>query len=367
MPTRDDKPLVTGGTHRLPFGQLDPLKFEELCLWLVRREGYERAEHLGQSGSEQGRDIVAWKDGKRFAFQCKRVIQFSAANAVAEIRKIRGMPPDRKQPDEFVFLVTTAVSDGARDKARKEWGDEATCHFWAGSELDERVKRYPDIVGEFFQVTVPPPPTFVHNLPYPSLGDLMQGRDAPYEPWKPAVPPRFVGRGNTLSRLESALDSRDGVSIVGDGKIGKSSLLQTWQQRLLHRGRKVCLIDGQGSAGRSEAAFVSEVIGRPTPKGADSAADALAAWAAGEPEGLAPVVLVDELDHLPGRFDVRFFERLRNLLGTIVLVVASRREVDTLYREQGLTSPFANRLRLLRLGLLDEQGLQRYPELTRVR
>ncbi len=49
---------MTGGAHRLPFGQLDPLKFEELCLWLVRREGYEQAEHLGQSGSEQGRDIV---------------------------------------------------------------------------------------------------------------------------------------------------------------------------------------------------------------------------------------------------------------------------------------------------------------------
>ncbi len=49
----------------------------------------------------------------------------------------------------------------------------------------------------------------------------------------------------------------------------------------------------------------------------------------GQPEGLAPVVLIDELDHLPGRFDPRFFERLRNLLGTVVLVVASRREVDT--------------------------------------
>ncbi len=42
MATRDDKPPVTGGGHRLPFAQLDPRRFEELCLWLVRREGYER-------------------------------------------------------------------------------------------------------------------------------------------------------------------------------------------------------------------------------------------------------------------------------------------------------------------------------------
>ncbi len=184
----------------------------------------------------------------------------------------------------------------------------------------------------------------------------------PFVAWKPVVPPCFVGRKRALHRLESALGSRDGVSIVGDGKIGKSSLLLTWQRQLrasgrkvsLVDGRKVSLVDGQGVGGTSEADFVAEIIGRPAPEGADPAADALAAWAAGEPEGLAPVVLVDEFDHLPARFDLRFFERLRNLLGTIVMVVASRREIDTLYREQGRTSPFDNRLRMVRLGLLDQ-------------
>ncbi len=178
MSTQDDKPPVTGGAHRLPFGQLDPLKFEELCLWLVRREGYERAEHLGQSGSEQGRDIVAWKGERRFAFQCKRVGSFGAGSAKAEIKKIRRMPAERPQPDELVFLVTAAVSDAARHQARLAWGDEGSCHFWAGSELDERVKRHRDIVAEFFQIAVDTSPGFVHNLPYPSLGDLFKGREA---------------------------------------------------------------------------------------------------------------------------------------------------------------------------------------------
>ncbi len=175
--TSHDKPPLTGGTYRLPFGQLSPLRFEELCLWLVRREGYERAEHLGESGSERGRDIVAWKDGQRFAFQCKRVAKFGAASAQKEIRKIRGLPP-AEQPEELVFVVTAAVSAETRRQARLTWGDEATCHFWAGSELDERVKRHPDIVAEFFQIAVDRPSTFVHNLPYPSLGDLFKGREA---------------------------------------------------------------------------------------------------------------------------------------------------------------------------------------------
>ena len=69
----DDRPQATGSGHTLPFDKLSPRDFERLCLWLVEREGYERAEHLGGAGSEQGRDVIAWRDGKLWAFQCKRV------------------------------------------------------------------------------------------------------------------------------------------------------------------------------------------------------------------------------------------------------------------------------------------------------
>jgi hypothetical protein len=50
---------MTSTKHLLPFSSLSPTDFERLCLWLVRREGYERAEHLGASGGEQGCDIVS--------------------------------------------------------------------------------------------------------------------------------------------------------------------------------------------------------------------------------------------------------------------------------------------------------------------
>ena len=71
------QPPITGTTHTLPFDKLSPRDFEWLCLWLVEREepalslskGYERAEHLGAAGSEQGRDIVAWREGALWAFQ----------------------------------------------------------------------------------------------------------------------------------------------------------------------------------------------------------------------------------------------------------------------------------------------------------
>ncbi len=63
------QPPITRTTHTLPFDKLSPRDFERL--WLVEREGYERAEHLGAAGSEQGRDIVAWREGVLWAFQLK--------------------------------------------------------------------------------------------------------------------------------------------------------------------------------------------------------------------------------------------------------------------------------------------------------
>ncbi len=180
----------------------------------------------------------------------------------------------------------------------------------------------------------------------------------PFEPWKPVVPPTFQGREIELDRLDAALGSGDGVSIVGGARIGKTSLLLTWQQRLESNGRKVCYLDGQGPEGETEAAFVAKAIGRHVPEGAEAAADALAAWADAEPEGSTPVLLVDELDGLPERFDLRFIERLCDLLGRIVMVVASRQGVDALYQDLGRTSPFGHRLRLLRLGLLDQAAAE---------
>jgi hypothetical protein len=34
-----DEPEIIGTNHILPFGELAPLQFERLCLWLVEREG----------------------------------------------------------------------------------------------------------------------------------------------------------------------------------------------------------------------------------------------------------------------------------------------------------------------------------------
>ena len=80
-------PPVTGSSHTLPFERLSPGDFERLCLWLLDFEGYEGIEYLGASGADGGRDLVAKKGERRFAFQCKRVKEFGPADAEREVAR----------------------------------------------------------------------------------------------------------------------------------------------------------------------------------------------------------------------------------------------------------------------------------------
>jgi hypothetical protein len=143
------QPPITSTTHTLPFAKLSPRDFERLCLWLVKREGYERAEHLGAAGSEQSRDIVAWREGRLWAFQCKRVRRFGPRDALAEVEKVLDLS-EGERPVGLVFLVTCDVSANTRQQVRERCAGEMECHFWTGTELDEKVKHHPDILQEFF-------------------------------------------------------------------------------------------------------------------------------------------------------------------------------------------------------------------------
>ena len=172
---------TTGTQHPLPFDRLSGEDFERLCLWLMAREGYERiADYGARGGPDGGRDFEGWRDGRRVLFQCKRVKSFAAADVCHEIDKLRELPESRK-PDSLCFLVSIDPTPATLDMAREIWwGEPDDCWFLSGRQLDERVRRYPEIVENFFQMN---PGDQGHSVGIG--GDVFQS-------------PVVVGNGNTI-------------------------------------------------------------------------------------------------------------------------------------------------------------------------
>ena len=241
------QPHITRTTHTLPFDKLSPRDFERLCLWLVEREGYERAEHLGAAGSEQGRDIVAWREGALWAFQCKRMQSFGPKNATEEVKKVLALPKDQR-PTGLVFLVTCDVSANTRQQARercKQTGME--CHFWVGTELDEKVKHYPDIVDEFFSAqAIMTGAVSTRPIPWHEVKLTCQEKSSYHlsllrHKYRPEL---YVERGALRQHIDRFLSSRDTYYLVLNGRsgMGKTAFLCRLEEDFRKDPAVACLV-----------------------------------------------------------------------------------------------------------------------------
>ena len=175
------KPIWTGSSHQLAFDKLSPREFERLCLWLVVREGFERAAHFGAAGSDEGQDVVAYSNGDRWVFQAKNVRKFGPKDARRELEKVLAL---QSLPACIVFVVACDVAQKARNQAQALCSGRLRCEFWASTELDERVKRHSDILREFF------------HLP------LNADRDSPWD------------RTNHWPEAEEPLRAADGLALL---------------------------------------------------------------------------------------------------------------------------------------------------------
>lgn len=62
------------------------------------------------------------------------------------------MLPAGELPETLVLIVACNISTETRKRARAASAGLMDCQFWSRTELDARVKRYPHIIEEFFQV-----------------------------------------------------------------------------------------------------------------------------------------------------------------------------------------------------------------------
>lgn len=152
------KPPTTSTNHILPYGELSPAQFERLCLWLVEREGYTHAQHLGAGGNEQGRDVTARRGNELWYFQCKRYKELGSATLIAEVEKYNQLAAADpiKRPYGVVFVTNAVLTAKTREDVEAYCHTNGySCEFWAQTELDERVKRHESIVKEFFNLPSP--------------------------------------------------------------------------------------------------------------------------------------------------------------------------------------------------------------------
>ena len=172
----------------------------------------------------------------------------------------------------------------------------------------------------------------------------------------PASGSRFIGREKHCRRFLQALEQGSSISLVGDTRMGKTSLLLRWHALAEQAGHPVRLISGEGRAGGSYVAFVADIIGQGDAAWSEEeAANALADWLAAAPPGKTPVVLVDEADRALRELPRRFVERLRGMVTAelLCLVLASRNDISDIERHNHKTSPLANCLVRQQLGLLE--------------
>ncbi|NJM73930.1 MAG: ATP-binding protein [Scytonema sp. RU_4_4] len=199
-------------------------------------------------------------------------------------------------------------------------------------------------------------------------------------------PQLFVGRKEELHAIASRMSGAQptSVNVVGEKRIGKSSLLyhffQTWEQRVQDPSRYVVIyLSLQSVQCQREEDFylavAQELLSRPAVRAIPSLTtalqlksfDGLAFSAAialfknqNQNQKLLPVLCLDDFKTLfqnKSEFDDGFYDNLRSLMdsSSLMLVVASQKELDFYARRHQLTSTFFNLGHVLKLRELSEE------------
>lgn len=191
----------------------------------------------------------------------------------------------------------------------------------------------------------------------------------------------FVGRKDELRALTSRMSGVQPISVnvVGDRRIGKSSLLyhfyQTWEQRVANPINFVVIYISLQEAspdndGQFYKAILHELSQRPiiqhhhhlvTAYGQVSITRNEFAQAIKEllPLNVLPVICLDEFEMLlkhPQQFDDFFFDHLRGLMddNALMFAISSLKPLDEYLKKHRLTSNFFNLGHVITLGLLTD-------------
>lgn len=173
----------------------------------------------------------------------------------------------------------------------------------------------------------------------------------------------FVGRSNLCSVLLDSIDRGHSSQLVGERRMGKTSLLLWLKRHLPQTERKIALVDVSGLAAATPWELLLD-IGRQV--GAEPQLRTLKELGQSATQALSKLprtaALIDEADHLAAvghTFDPAFFEEWRRLgqTGHLVWVSASHRNLGPRFASTGLTSRFLNDATEREVGPLEPDGV----------
>jgi hypothetical protein len=154
-----ERPETTTGVVRqlaktLPYSDVPWEDFERLLKAVAQREGWDNVDIYGDPGQKQfGIDIVGELPGGDFgAIQSKRYQTFDESDFV---KAIEAFDPDKLPLKPVVrLIIATTVHTNRRQildtKSALQADIEVKLEFWDGSDLDERLRKHPDVVQQFF-------------------------------------------------------------------------------------------------------------------------------------------------------------------------------------------------------------------------
>jgi len=146
-------------TNRLHFSDLDPMRFEDLCLNMVSRlHEWKELNHYGRMGAENGVDISAVKDQdgieKIWFIQCKRYLNINKGEITDIIDKVINQ---NVIPHKLLLIVSCDVSR-ATHQYFKDYATESgigESELWTASVLEAKLYHvYKDLLFVYFGVSV---------------------------------------------------------------------------------------------------------------------------------------------------------------------------------------------------------------------
>lgn len=153
--------MVSRTTNQLHFEDLDPIRFEELILAMVyRMRRWEKLDHFGKKGSDDGIDIRAVERLENdkcntYHFQCKRYNKITIA-------QLKGIIDDYIVKNNFIPQFYILVISCPVTKKQIECFEEyckqkgfATAAIWTNSIIEAKLySEYHDLLFAYFGVNL---------------------------------------------------------------------------------------------------------------------------------------------------------------------------------------------------------------------